>query len=80
MVLQSAGADPVADPEVAIRWGSFINAIINFVIVALVAFAIAKALLPKPAPGPDMKTCPACSEEILKSATRCKFCTTELTA
>jgi len=80
IVLESAGADPEADPEVAIRWGAFINTIINFVIVAFVAFAITKMLLPRAAPGPDIKTCPACGEAILKSATRCKFCTTELTA
>lgn len=80
IVLQAAGTNPEADPEVAIRYGVFINAIISFVVIAFVAFALTRILLPKPVPGPDMKTCPSCSEEILASATRCKFCTSELPA
>lgn len=80
IVLQAAGADPEADPEVAIRYGLFINVVIAFVVIAFVAFAMTKLLLPKPVPGPATKTCPACNEEILASATRCKFCTTELPA
>lgn len=78
IVLQSAGTDPEADPEVAIMWGAFVNSIINFVIVAFVAFAITRILLPKPAPGPDMKKCPSCGEEVLAEAKRCKFCTSDL--
>ena len=78
IVLQEAGADPEADPEVAIMWGAFINTIINFVIVAFVAFAITKVLLPKPVPGPATKKCPSCGEEVLAEAKRCKFCTSDL--
>ena len=78
IVLEPAGADPVADPEVAIRWGAFINTIINFVIVAFVAFAIARILLPKPVPGPATKKCPACAEEVLAEAKKCKFCTSDI--
>jgi large conductance mechanosensitive channel len=77
IVLESAGADPATDPEVAIRWGQFINVVIAFVVIAFVAFALTKILLPKPAPGPATKTCTACNEEILASATRCKYCTTD---
>jgi large conductance mechanosensitive channel len=78
IVLEPAGADPEADPEVAIMYGAFINTVINFVIVAFVAFAITKMLLPKPVPGPEMKTCPSCGEEVLATAKRCKFCTSDL--
>lgn len=78
IVLQQAGADPEADPEVAIMYGAFINTVINFVIVAFVAFAITKMLLPKPVPGPDTKTCPSCGESVLAEAKRCKYCTSDI--
>jgi large conductance mechanosensitive channel len=57
--------------------GSFLGAVVDFVIIAFFVFAITKALLrePAPAPGPAMKTCPACGESVLARATRCKFCT-----
>ncbi len=78
IVLQQAGADPEADPEVAIRWGAFVNTVISFVVIALVAFVLTKMLLPKPVPGPATKTCPVCSEEVLATAKRCRFCTSEI--
>ncbi len=57
--------------------GSFLGAVVDFVIIAFFVFVITKALLrePPPAPGPAMKTCPACGESVLARATRCKFCT-----
>jgi large conductance mechanosensitive channel len=61
---------------VAIRYGVFIGTVITFIIVALVVFLIAKWLLPKPGPTRD---CPYCGESVSASATRCKFCTSELT-
>ena len=61
IVLQAAGAGkPLADgtpsPEVAIGIGLFINAIISFLIIALVVFLIVRAvnkiMPPPPAPPP----------------------------
>ena len=61
----------------AIGIGSFLGALVDFVIIAICVFVIVKAFLrePPPAPGPAMKTCAACGESVLATATRCKFCT-----
>ena len=76
--LQAPGPDPEADPGVFIRYGAFINTIIAFVVIAFVAFALTKLLLPKPVPGPDTKTCPSCGENVLAEAKRCKYCTSDI--
>jgi large conductance mechanosensitive channel len=60
-----------------INYGVFINTVITFIIVAFVVFLIARALVPKAAP---TKFCQFCGEEILASATRCRYCTSQLTA
>ena len=70
--------DASKDPPVVIKWGLFINVVISFVIIAFVAFALTKVLLPKPVPGPDTKTCPSCGENVLATAKRCKYCTSDL--
>lgn len=60
-----------------INYGVFINTVIVFVIVAFVVFLIARAFIPK---APPMKACPFCTEEIPASASRCRYCTSQLTA
>ena len=71
--------------EVTIGVGSFINAIINFLIVAFVLFTVIKAinaLHKKPkeeAPAaPTTKVCPYCQSEIAIKAVRCPHCTSKL--
>ena len=73
IVLKDATATSDA---VAIRYGLFLGTVVTFIIVALVVFLIAKWLLPKPGP---MRDCPYCGESVNAAATRCKFCTSELT-
>ena len=74
-------------PEVAIGFGVFIAAIINFILIALIVFLIVKGFNKaaerakkkeeeKPAE-PTTKVCPFCQSEISIKATRCPHCTSE---
>jgi large conductance mechanosensitive channel len=72
---EATGGD--ATTEVAIRWGSFINSIINFVIVGLVVFWIGKMLIKEP-PAAEVKTCPFCKEANAVDASKCKACTSAI--
>jgi large conductance mechanosensitive channel len=72
-VLKATG-DPKT--EVAIRYGTFVNLVITFVVVALVAYVITR-LVVRPAPEPEpapTKTCQFCKEEIRADATKCRAC------
>ena len=68
----------------AITWnyGNFITLLINFLIVAGAVFLLVRAInkLRKPAEEkePDKKDCPKCAMKIPSKATRCPYCTTEL--
>ena len=79
IVLKAAVGDQA---EVAIRWGVFLNAVVAFIIVALVVFLISRRLLPPEpvAEAPATKTCPHCLETVPEKATRCRACTSDLTA
>jgi len=74
-VAKAAGA-------VSLNVGVFINAIINFVIVAFAVFLLIRSinrLRKAPAPAqPAAKTCPHCLSTIPVKATRCAFCTSAL--
>jgi large conductance mechanosensitive channel len=67
---------------VSLAYGAFATAVINFLIMAVVVFAIVKTmnrlLNNKPDTESSMKKCPYCLSEVDKAATRCAFCTSEL--
>lgn len=74
---------------VDVRYGSFLTAVINFIIMAFVIFLMVKALNalsnvgrkkeePAPEPAPTTKVCPYCRSEIAIEATRCPHCTSVL--
>ncbi len=73
--------------ENAIKIGSFIGAIFNFILIALCIFLIVKAIKaieekakkPEPeAPAKEARKCPYCFGEVDDNATRCPHCTSEI--
>ena len=67
---------------VTLRYGAFITAVINFVIMAAVVFFIVKlvnsVVKNQPEPESTLRKCPYCFSEAEKAATRCPSCTSEL--
>ncbi len=71
---QEAGAPVIA-------YGLFLNAVLDFLILALVIFIMIRQinkLTPPPAPAAPARTCPYCKSEIAPDATRCPHCTSQL--
>ena len=71
--------------EAKFMYGSFISAVINFLLVALVLFLLIKAMnklhfkkKEETPAAPTVKICPFCKTEIAISATRCPHCTSQL--
>ena len=76
-----AAARTAGAPIVA--YGSFVNTIIDFVIVAFAMFLLVRQMnrLVSPAPAaPTDKDCPYCLSKIPLAATKCAHCTSELKA
>ena len=69
-------------PAVTLNYGVFINAVINFVIVAFAVFMLVKQinrLKRAPAPSaPTTKECPQCLLKIPLNAKKCAFCTSQV--
>ncbi|MCR4600898.1 MAG: large conductance mechanosensitive channel protein MscL [Clostridia bacterium] len=75
---------------VTVGYGSFLMAVVNFIIIAFVLFCIIKAITKAKARAealvikenksedPTKKICPFCKTEIHIEATRCPHCTSEL--
>ena len=73
---QAAGA-------ATLNYGAFIQAIIDFLIIALCIFTFIKMLngvhkKKEAAPAPEARLCPFCRQPIADDATRCPHCTSEL--
>jgi large conductance mechanosensitive channel len=72
------------------KYGSFLNALLSFLIVATVVFfavvlpltALMRRLnvLPSEEPEPETRECPECLSDIPVGARRCAFCTSEVAA
>lgn len=65
-----------------IKWGSFVQSVVDFLIIAIIVFLIVRAINRKkkeePAPTPTTKECPRCFTNIPLKAVRCPNCTSEL--
>jgi large conductance mechanosensitive channel len=68
--------------EASINYGLFIQAIVDFVIVAFVIFLLVRAMnrmkKPEPVAAPTTRECPHCFSTIPLKATRCPNCTSQL--
>lgn len=80
-------------PEVALTYGVFLQAIIDFLIIAFTIFVVIKVMMgtqkkleslrrkkieEEAAAAPATKICPFCKSEIAVDATRCAHCTSEV--
>jgi large conductance mechanosensitive channel len=89
--LSSASYKSLAEAKAAgaatVNYGVFLNAVVDFIIVAFVIFLLVrsvsrmKRLQAEPAPAaPETKDCAYCFSSIPVKATRCPHCTSELKA
>jgi large conductance mechanosensitive channel len=71
---------------VTVKYGVFINTVLDFVIVAFAIFMVIKQMNrlkrkeEAPPPAPTTRECPKCFSTIPIKATRCPNCTSELQA
>ena len=67
-----------------IAYGTFLNTVINFLIVSFAIFLLVKQVnqmkKPAPAAAPTTKDCPFCLSAVPLKATRCAHCTSQLQA
>ena len=67
-------------PGTAIKYGTFISAVINFIIMAFIIFLMIKAMnkLRRKDEEVTTKVCPHCKSEIDIEATKCPHCTSDV--
>lgn len=81
--------NPITGEVVTIAYGNFISAVINFIIMAFVIFAIIKIFAKIESSfkknkeeikeeAPTTKVCPYCKSEIDIEATKCPHCTSDV--
>jgi len=79
LVLQEAHG---SEAPVAINYGVFLSTILDFIVVSIVIFFLVQIVQHlhrrPPAPTPDTRECPCCTELISKRASRCPHCTSDL--
>lgn len=71
--------------DATVAYGNFLNAVLDFIIMALCIFLVLKLIMgiktKKPEePAKEPRLCPHCFGEVNDKATRCPHCTSELDA
>ena len=68
--------------DAVVRWGAFVQAIVNFLIIAFVIYMLVRVINrlkgPPPVVAPVTKDCPHCFMASPLKATRCPNCTPQL--
>jgi large conductance mechanosensitive channel len=72
----AAGAQ--AQGAIVFTYGSFLNAALSFLLIALVLFLVVKAVNRFRTTEETTKPCPYCASDIPMAATRCPECTSQL--
>jgi large conductance mechanosensitive channel len=72
-----------SDKAAALKYGNFMQTVVDFLIVAFAIFMLIKAVnkavaLMKQEEAPTTQECPRCCSSIAVKATRCPHCTSEL--
>ena len=89
LFIDISGQRPVSLADAQLRglpviaYGTFLNDVITFLIIAFVVFLIVKAvnrLRAAPPPPPNTRDCPRCLTAIPIAATRCAACCSDLAA
>ena len=75
-------ADAEAAGAAVLKYGRFISAFINFLLIAIVIFLFLKIVVklkkPKEEAAPTTKKCPFCKSDVHIEALRCPYCTSVL--
>ena len=89
LFIDLSGQRPVSLADAQLRglpviaYGTFLNDVVSFLIIAFVVFLIVRAvnrLKAAPPPPPNTKDCPACLTAIPVGASRCSACCVDLPA
>ena len=68
--------------DAVVKYGAFIQAIVDFIVIAFVVFMLVRTMnnmkKPEPAAAPTTKECPYCFTAISIKAKRCPNCTSQL--
>ena len=76
-IILARGVDATGKPtEAAILYGHLLGALVDFLIIGIVIYFVAKAFIPKTGETkPETKECPECRSVIPIAARRCQACT-----
>jgi large conductance mechanosensitive channel len=89
LFIDLSGQRPVSLADAQLRglpviaYGTFLNTLVSFLIIAFVVFRMVKAvnrIHAAPPPPPNTKDCPFCLTAIPLAATRCAACCSEVAA